>query len=103
MLKLLMACAGISITIDMGFGHTDRSIGNIHSNFEAWIEGTAILLAVAMVSGVGAWNDYKKEEQFLALSLIDDGAKKVGEFSNLLGLGQKSSDEPRGSDQANSL
>ena len=28
----------------------------------AWIEGGAILIAVFVVSGVTAWNDYKKEE-----------------------------------------
>jgi hypothetical protein len=28
----------------------------------AWIEGFAILVAVFIVSGVGSWNDYKKEE-----------------------------------------
>jgi hypothetical protein len=31
----------------------------------AWIEGFAILLAVAVVSLVGAGSDYKKEGQFL--------------------------------------
>jgi hypothetical protein len=28
----------------------------------AWIEGTAILIAVFVVSTVSAWNDFKKEE-----------------------------------------
>ena len=28
----------------------------------AWIEGVAIFAAVFVVSGVGSWNDYKKDE-----------------------------------------
>jgi len=33
-----------------------------HNYLIAWIEGTAILVAVFLVAFVGAWNDYKKEE-----------------------------------------
>ena len=33
----------------------------------AWVEGFAIFVAVFIVSTIGSWNDYKKEEQFLEL------------------------------------
>ena len=72
MLKLLLACAVISISFDMGFSTPDsRSTGKL--TFEAilllkifyfstaWIEGTAIFLAVFVVATVGSFNDYKKE------------------------------------------
>jgi magnesium-transporting ATPase (P-type) len=54
MLKILMICAVLSITIEMIFAAEHRNT--------AWIEGFAILVAVMVVSTVGAWNDYKKEE-----------------------------------------
>ena len=38
----------------------------------AWIEGAAILAAVWIVTFVTAWNDYKKEEQFIKLSEFND-------------------------------
>ena len=33
----------------------------------AWIEGFAIFFAVFVVAGVGSWNDWQKEKQFLKL------------------------------------
>jgi P-type Ca2+ transporter type 2B len=60
MLKILIVCAFISIIINMIFEEEHRAI--------AWIEGGAILLAVFVVSSVTAWNDYKKEEQFIKLN-----------------------------------
>ena len=38
----------------------------------AWIEGFAIFVAVFIVSMVGSYNDYKKEEQFLQLQAISE-------------------------------
>lgn len=65
MLKLLLVCACISISIDMGFAEpSDRP--------HAWIEGAAIFIAVFVVATVGSWNDYKKEEQFLKLQAISE-------------------------------
>jgi hypothetical protein len=58
MLKILIVCAIFSIVVDMSFAKPE------HRKF-AWIEGTAILFAVAVVSGVTAWSDWKKEAQFL--------------------------------------
>ena len=43
----------------------------------AWIEGTAILFAVAVVSGVTAWSDYKKEGQFLKTQQMEENSKTV--------------------------
>ena len=43
----------------------------------AWIEGTAILFAVAVVSGVTAWSDYEKEGQFLEQQLLEEKSKIV--------------------------
>jgi len=54
MLKLLIVCAIFSITVDMSFATPAERA-------HAWIEGTAILFAVAVVSIVSAWSDYKKE------------------------------------------
>jgi len=52
MLKVLIVAAIISIVIEMIFSK--------HKEI-AWIEGAAILVAVAVVSLVTAVNDYKKE------------------------------------------
>ena len=52
MLKILIACAFFQLIIEMSTAE-DKS--------KAWIEGFAILLAVAVVSLVGAGSDYKKE------------------------------------------
>jgi hypothetical protein len=55
MLQVLIVCAVFSITVDMSFA-SDKERGH------AWIEGTAILIAVAVVSFVTAWSDYSKEK-----------------------------------------
>jgi len=77
MLKLLLVCACISISIDMGFADSHhRSHGRYLSNkliiIIAWVEGFAIFVAVFLVATVGSWNDYKKEEQFLKLQAISE-------------------------------
>ena len=66
MLRLLLVCACISIAFDMGFAEDKSELTT------AWIEGTAIFLAVFIVASVGSWNDYKKEEQFMKLQAISD-------------------------------
>jgi hypothetical protein len=43
----------------------------------AWIEGAAILIAVFVVSIVTAWNDYKKEQQFIKLNSYSDDQNNV--------------------------
>lgn len=64
MLKILIVAALVSMIISIIFEKENKSI--------AWIEGAAILMAVFIVSGVTAWNDYKKEEQFIELTKFSD-------------------------------
>jgi P-type E1-E2 ATPase len=68
MLKILIAAAIFSIIVDTSFA-TPETIGH------AWVDGTAILMAVAVVSGVTAWSDYKKEGQFLEQQRLEEGSK----------------------------
>ena len=62
MLKILIVWAVVSMIISLIFEEENKGI--------AWIEGGAILLAVFLVSGVTAWNDHKKEEQFFEINWI---------------------------------
>lgn len=70
MLKILIVCAIFSIVVEMSFASPEE-------RGSAWIEGTAILLAVALVSGVTAWSDYKKEGQFLKTLLLEEKTRTV--------------------------
>jgi Ca2+ transporting ATPase len=93
MLKLLLVCAVISISFDMGFASkgdlTTGTIKNLNNRLLislftiAWIEGASIFIAVFIVATVGSYNDYKKEEQFLKLQAI-------GEKDNVVRILQKS-------------
>ena len=58
MLKILLVCAFVSIIVDTATAHPD-------DRGHSWYEVGAILLAVAVVSIVGAGSDYKKEIQFI--------------------------------------
>lgn len=58
MLKILIGCAVFQLIIEMSTAEPEELS-------HKWIEGFAILLAVAVVSLVGAGSDYKKEGQFL--------------------------------------
>jgi hypothetical protein len=70
MLKILIACAFLAIIVDtLNAKPEDRS--------HAWVEGFAILVAVAVVSLVGAWSDYKKEGQFLKQQQLEENSKVV--------------------------
>ena len=75
MLKILIVCAIFSIVVDMSFATPAQRA-------YAWIEGTAILFAVAVVSGVTAWSDYEKEGQFLEQQLLEEKSKIVSKKSN---------------------
>jgi len=68
MLKVLIVASIISIVIEMVFSE-HREI--------AWMEGVAILVAVAVVSIVTAVNDYKKESQFIALNKFSDAKNNI--------------------------
>lgn len=70
MLKILIGCAIFQLVIEMSTA-TEEELAH------AWIEGFAILLAVAVVSLVGAGSDYKKEGQFLKQQQIAEDAKIV--------------------------
>ena len=54
MLKILIGCAIFQLIIEMSSADEDELS-------HAWIEGFAILLAVAVVSLVTAGSDFKKE------------------------------------------
>lgn len=58
MLKVLIACAIVALVLDM-------SLADEHHRVYAWIEGFAIMVAVALVAGVGSFVDWKKEVQFV--------------------------------------
>ena len=68
MLKILIVAAVISIAISMVF-EENKAL--------AWVEGAAILVAVAVVSLVTAFNDYKKESQFIALNKFSDSKNVI--------------------------
>lgn len=72
MLKLLIICAIFSIVVEIGF-----NINNPEKLATAWIEGFAILVAVAVVSLVSAWSDFKKEGQFLEQQKLEELSKNV--------------------------
>jgi len=57
MLQVLIVCAIFSIVVDMSFAASDPV-----KLKTAWIEGFAILTAVAVVSLFSAWSDNNKEK-----------------------------------------
>lgn len=67
-LRILIVCAVVQIIIGVSLSH-EREV--------AWIDGFAILLAVAIVSTVAAGNDYSKERKFIALNSEQEGKKRV--------------------------
>lgn len=69
MLKLLIFCAIISITFDM-------ILSSPEEREHAWIQGTAIALAVFIVASVGSFVDWRKEIQFIK-SRAETNAKNV--------------------------
>lgn len=62
MLKVLIVAGCFSIVVDMLVSAPeDRKI--------AWVEGTAILIAVLLVASVGSFVDWRKELAFLDVKL----------------------------------
>ena len=59
---ILIISGAVSLVLDLAFGKGDNE----------WIEGAAILFAVAVVVGVTAANDYQKEKQFRELSSLSE-------------------------------
>tara|TARA_B110000285_G_C15132679_1_gene624727 strand:+ start:353 stop:610 length:258 start_codon:yes stop_codon:yes gene_type:complete len=71
---VLIVCAFFSIAVEMAFADPSHRA-------TAWIEGFAILIAVAVVSLVTAVSDYKKEGQFLAQLSIEIAGQVVSTIS----------------------
>jgi len=69
MLKILIFAAIISLVVSMIFEKDNKKL--------AWLEGAAILVAVLVVAIVTAWNDYKKEEQFIKLNNYNNSRQEV--------------------------
>ena len=57
---VLVVSGLLSIALELAFGDNDHG----------WVEGAAILAAVAVVALVTALNDYEKEKQFRDLSAL---------------------------------
>lgn len=75
MLKLLIVCAIVSITLDTAMADDEeRPI--------AWIDGFAIMVAVLVVSGVGSIVDYRKEIEFVLRRNNADKDKLVDVIRN---------------------
>ena len=68
-LLILLAAAAVSL----GIGIYEEQVHHVQN---AWIEGAAIFIAVALVSNIGAGNDYSKQLQFAALEKTADQDKR---------------------------
>lgn len=77
MLRILLIAGIVSIIADTIVDEEKREI--------AWAEGFAILLAVAIVSNVTAYSDYKKQLQFKKLNEYSNKVKEVDLYFNKLG------------------
>lgn len=60
-----MVASILSIAIEVGTADDDH-------RSTAWIEGVAVLVAVAISATVTSVNDYQKERQFLKLNSVID-------------------------------
>lgn len=69
MLRILVVASFVTIIINESIQMDERDI--------AWIDGVAMLVGVSIVIFVGAFNDYKKERQFLKLTKAADSEKTV--------------------------
>jgi len=72
-LIILIICAFISIIVEMITATPDH-------RKTAWIEGFAILCAVAISSGITTVNNYQKEKQFALLNSVSESRKMVTFF-----------------------
>jgi len=78
MLKILMACAIVSMVVDYALHKEGGS--------PWYVEGLAIWFAIAVVSLVTAISDYQKEGEFLKKQLIEENSKVVSIFSIIVYL-----------------
>lgn len=78
------ALSDFTVLILLGSGIVSTILGvTVDTSDAGWIEGAAILVAVAVVVLVTAVNDYQKEKQFRELNKASEGGQ-VGEFSNMI-------------------
>ena len=63
-LRVLLAAGALSLLLEAALG----------ADAGGWVEGAAILAAVAVVALVTATNDFQKERQFRALSALSSAA-----------------------------
>jgi len=70
MMKILIVCSIFSIVVDY-INHEPENIAPF------WVEGSAILIAVAVVTLVGAGQDYSKEGEFLNNQKAEEATKNV--------------------------
>lgn len=69
-MRILIVASFLSIAIEVGTAKPNQRA-------TAWIEGFAVLVAVAICATVTAVNDYQKERQFLKLNSVADSRKRV--------------------------
>lgn len=69
-LRILIVASVVSIAIEVG------TADDSHRS-TAWIEGFAVLVAVAISALVTSVNDYQKERQFIKLNSVIDERKRV--------------------------
>eukprot|EP00164_Ancoracysta_twista_P000047 GFYU01000064.1.p1 GENE.GFYU01000064.1~~GFYU01000064.1.p1 ORF type:complete len:946 (-),score=362.31 GFYU01000064.1:351-3188(-) len=74
-LIILVVSAVISLFLGITVKDADKDSDGYEDKNTGWIEGAAILLAVAIVSLVTAGNDYQKEQQFRALNKVKENKK----------------------------
>ena len=69
---VLVISGVLSIALELAFGDAEHG----------WVEGTAILAAVAVVALVTAVNDYEKEKQFRDLSALSSESEVLSRASS---------------------
>ncbi|GAX78129.1 hypothetical protein CEUSTIGMA_g5571.t1 [Chlamydomonas eustigma] len=66
---ILLLIAAATVSTGLGAGIPEQRAKS------EWIEGVAIWVAVFLVSGVGAANDYEKDKQFRKLNVVKDSVQ----------------------------
>jgi calcium-translocating P-type ATPase len=69
---VLILCASAIVSLAVGIYDDQRKAAAGTPEGGGWIEGVAIIMAVLVVAVVTASNDYSKEQQFRALSAVND-------------------------------
>ena len=82
LMLLLCALSDTTLLILIAAASVSFAIGYWQDPVIGWIEGTAIFIAVFLVSNISAANDYSKELQFQALEASSALDKKSSVFRN---------------------